>query len=482
MPRSVAVVAMLLLLAACESPSDAGAGPPTTVEVTSGGAQTELAGLILPQPVVVRVSDAQGHPLSGVTVTAAPSDFGRVDPATPTITNELGEVSLRWRLGATLGPQTLEISLPSVADVAHVNVGATATGADVIAAVSSGDWICAAWRDGRVGCWAVGTAAEAPVVPAVAPGSLRFTGLVAGSVTYGQNPIVLCAPATTGRVWCTTFNRTTESFTPWSEVAGSYQSLHGLSGTSSTPNTKPQYCGLDDEGVVWCWGANDVGKLGDGTTVSRDEARPVLSEVRFQSVSAAASHVCALAIDGAAYCWGNGSRGQLGRAVAEGPQLTPMPVETPLRFVELLTTLEPGTCGISVSRDLYCWGDRFQLGRSSPLPSGSEYSAEPLHVPGTGTTVAIAYLDLDTFVIAPGGTAQWWGSTHATGFTFTPLPTRIPLPFNAVVSNGDGPYLCGRTTPTGGVVCLYSRDAGPGIPGTLPFTRSVGIGVPALTP
>jgi alpha-tubulin suppressor-like RCC1 family protein len=66
------------------------------------------------------------------------------------------------------------------------------------------------------------------------------------------------------------------------------------------------------EGRVHCWGANDVGQLGDGT--SRSSARPVrVSGIDDASaLTVGANHACVLRREGAAWCWGRNAQGQLG--------------------------------------------------------------------------------------------------------------------------------------------------------------------------
>lgn len=65
-------------------------------------------------------------------------------------------------------------------------------------------------------------------------------------------------------------------------------------------------------GEVWCWGANDVGQLGDGTRTST--ARPVLARGidDARAIAIGANHGCALRADGSIACWGRNAQGQLG--------------------------------------------------------------------------------------------------------------------------------------------------------------------------
>lgn len=66
-------------------------------------------------------------------------------------------------------------------------------------------------------------------------------------------------------------------------------------------------------GAAKCWGNNDKGQLGDGTTImSLSPATSTAIPSNVASVSAGSSHVCALMKDGTVQCWGNDANGQLG--------------------------------------------------------------------------------------------------------------------------------------------------------------------------
>lgn len=64
---------------------------------------------------------------------------------------------------------------------------------------------------------------------------------------------------------------------------------------------------------VYCWGANDKGQLGDGTTIDRTVPTLVSlpAGVTVTGLSAGGSHTCATTFEGA-YCWGANASGQLG--------------------------------------------------------------------------------------------------------------------------------------------------------------------------
>lgn len=79
------------------------------------------------------------------------------------------------------------------------------------------------------------------------------------------------------------------------------------SGTSHT-------CAVSSTGSVMCWGANDQGQLGLGST-SVKELPTLVSfdeDVTILSVSAGDEHTCATTSSGEVYCWGSGNHKQLG--------------------------------------------------------------------------------------------------------------------------------------------------------------------------
>jgi alpha-tubulin suppressor-like RCC1 family protein len=132
-------------------------------------------------------------------------------------------------------------------------------------------------------------------------------------------------------------------------------------------------------GPVYCWGRNDFGQLGDGTTI--DRSTPVLAAngAEFSELAVGGSHTCGIA-GGAVYCWGSNSDGQLGGGSFGGSASTPVRAASSTFFAHL-TAGERHTCALNGSRVAYCWGlnaegqlgDGTTTSRSVPTAVGPYY-------------------------------------------------------------------------------------------------------------
>lgn len=97
--------AVVALTIACGDSSGPGSTTPADVILVSGDAQpTPQAGTKLPAPLTVRVADAHGKNLPGITVAWAAAS-GTVS-AVSSITDAGGNASVEWTLGTTAGDQT----------------------------------------------------------------------------------------------------------------------------------------------------------------------------------------------------------------------------------------------------------------------------------------------------------------------------------------------------------------------------------------
>ena len=127
-------------------------------------------------------------------------------------------------------------------------------------------------------------------------------------------------------------------------------------------------CATTQGGEAHCWGQNSEGELGNGTggaeTLENDSDIPVLvaGNHKFVSLSAGYAYVCGLTASGDAYCWGRNERGQLGNGTSKKSNV-PVKVSGGLKFLSVAAGFD-STCGVTRDGSAYCWGnnDEGQLG------------------------------------------------------------------------------------------------------------------------
>lgn len=88
-------------------------------------------------------------------------------------------------------------------------------------------------------------------------------------------------------------------------------------------------CALDDQGIAWCWGANDLGQLGTGDLTADHEPREVMGGLTFVELALGENTTCGRTTDGSTYCWGDGNSGRLGDGTTGGSWPLPTAVRAP---------------------------------------------------------------------------------------------------------------------------------------------------------
>jgi len=175
-------------------------------------------------------------------------------------------------------------------------------------------------------------------------------------------------------------------------------------------------CARKANNDVWCWGANDSGQVGNGTS-GPDVLAPstkIGGVQKFSTISAGASFTCA--IDGTssnAYCWGSNAYGQLGINSFGGvPKDVPTKVNGSTTF-NAITTGWFHTCAIEVpaAHRAFCWGanDNGQLGIGS---FGSVNDQDKPTVVTPTTTLVFTQISAGdglTCAVTTGGVPYCWG-------------------------------------------------------------------------
>jgi chitinase len=116
---------------------------PSSLVVVSGSGQTGGVTSTLPQPLIVRLADAQSAPVVGATVLfTATGNNGTLTPTSAT-TNGNGEASASWRLGTVAGTQTVSASSSGTSPVSF-SATATAGAASQLTIVSGNSQVAGA--------------------------------------------------------------------------------------------------------------------------------------------------------------------------------------------------------------------------------------------------------------------------------------------------------------------------------------------------
>jgi alpha-tubulin suppressor-like RCC1 family protein len=127
-------------------------------------------------------------------------------------------------------------------------------------------------------------------------------------------------------------------------------------------------CGITTAGSLLCWGRNNSGQVGSGVISPGDPIPVEVSGGRhYETVSAGTEFTCAITMEAIPYCWGKNNVGQLGGGTSASA--VPVPVSGGLHFVHLGTGAEHA-CGVTPEGAAYCWGQnaRGQLGDGSTTP------------------------------------------------------------------------------------------------------------------
>jgi alpha-tubulin suppressor-like RCC1 family protein len=114
-------------------------------------------------------------------------------------------------------------------------------------------------------------------------------------------------------------------------------------------------CAITVAGPTLCWGLNEYGQVGDGTTANRASPATVAGGHAFAAITAGLRHTCALDTIGAAWCWGDNTYAELGDGTSTRSG-TPVAVAGGLQFAYLKAG-ELSTCGVTSVGIAYCWGD-----------------------------------------------------------------------------------------------------------------------------
>lgn len=324
---------------------------------------------------------------------------------------------------------------------------------------------CVLTQTGKVKCWGnnvFGQLGDGTTIDRNI--QVDVIGLTSGVSAIAAGDYHTCVLAATGEVKCWGDNRfgqigdgtTTDRSTPI-DVIGLTTGISAIT-TGSTHS-----CALTASGGVKCWGDNDYGQLGDGTTT--DHYTPMDVQGLTSGVTAIIAggfHTCALTASGGVKCWGLNYAGELGDGTTTY-RYTPVDVQGLTSGVSVVATRWDHTCALTTSGGVKCWGENGygQLGDGTTTNSST-----PMDVVGLTSGVnAISMGGNHTCALTISGGVKCWGrgSEGQMGdgsTTSRSTPTDISGLTNGISAiTAGGGHTCALTT-SGGIRCWGSNGYG----------------------
>lgn len=273
---------------------------------------------------------------------------------------------------------------------------------------------CARLSNGTVKCWGAneysqlgdGSTVDSTTALAVMGLPSNINRVIAGG-THS------CALTSDGAAWCwgnDTFGQRGDGATDSSGQAPALVS--GLSsGVSDIAAGQMHSCAVVINGLVKCWGYNDYGQLGDGSTTHSDIPISASGLIDAVQLRLSSWHSCALLEDARARCWGlnDGTLGD-GRF---GQSTVPVAVLGNHLFQQLAASLSSGvtTCGLREDGQVWCWGkDSWIQGSGQLGDGGSPRALVPTRVNAVGTTLRkLALGNGYTCGSTASGAVRCWG-------------------------------------------------------------------------
>jgi alpha-tubulin suppressor-like RCC1 family protein len=120
--------------------------------------------------------------------------------------------------------------------------------------------------------------------------------------------------------------------------------------------TWEHYCVRYSSGIAECWGDNEFGELGVGTSGDIYPFPIQVSEITdFAFIAAGWNNTCGQRVNGTVYCWGNNEEGQIGDGTFNDKSTPGSPLN-----LSGITQIDPGdllVCALISGNTVYCWGE-----------------------------------------------------------------------------------------------------------------------------
>jgi len=194
-------------------------------------------------------------------------------------------------------------------------------------------------------------------------------------------------------------------------------------------------CAIDSGGQAYCWGSNELGQFGDGSTVGSlvPVTVPTLAGKTIRQIAVGSTHVCVIDLNGQAYCWGRNNYGQLGNGSFTDSSIPVIVSALAGKNIQQIVTGDNYSCATDSSGQAYCWGrnNYGQLGNGSFTDSSVPVIVS---APAGKNTQQISASHSHTCTIDSGGQAYCWGWNlydqlgGSSGSMAIPVAVTLPKP------------------------------------------------------
>ena len=194
---------------------------------------------------------------------------------------------------------------------------------------------------------------------------------------------------------------------------------------------------IGSDGKLYAWGYNAYGQLGDGTTNQRFTPGVVNlpAGVTPTAVAAGYGHSLAIGSDGKLYAWGYNGQGQLGNGTYDYGSTSPVVVNLPAG-VTPTAVAAGGSHSLALGSDgkLYAWG-RNDFGQLGDGTTNQQTTPVIVNLPAGVTPTAVAAGSIHSLAIGSDGKLYAWGyngsgelgnGTNNYGPNTTPTVVNLP--------------------------------------------------------